>query len=54
MEWVGLYKLARLALLAGVLVAIGLWLFARSRKERLEAPARRMLADDDLPPEDRR
>jgi hypothetical protein len=53
MEWVGLYKLARLALLAGALGAIALWLFAASRKERLEAPARRMLLDDDLPPEDR-
>ena len=48
MEWVGLYKLARLAILAGTLTALALWLFAASRKERLEAPARRMLADDDL------
>jgi hypothetical protein len=54
MEWIGLYKLARLALLAGALVAIGLWLFAKSRKERLEAPARRMLSDEDLPAEERR
>jgi hypothetical protein len=51
MEWIGLYKLARLALLAGALVGIGVYLFAASRKERLEAPARRMLADDDLPSE---
>jgi hypothetical protein len=54
MEWVGLYKLARLALLAAVLVGIGLWLFAAHRRERLEAPALRMLEDDDLPWEDRR
>jgi hypothetical protein len=53
-EWIGLYKLARLALLAGSLVAIGIWLFAASRKERLEAPALRMLAEDDVAPEDRR
>jgi len=54
MEWIGLYKLARLGLLAVALVAIGLWLFAPRRKKELEAPARRMLDDDDLPPEDRR
>jgi cbb3-type cytochrome oxidase subunit 3 len=52
-EWVGLYKLARLGFLAGVLVAIGLWLFAAHRRERLEAPALRMLEDDDLPLEER-
>ena len=51
MEWIGLYKLARLALLAGLLVAIGRWLFEESRRERLEAPAQRMLLDDDLPGE---
>jgi cbb3-type cytochrome oxidase subunit 3 len=54
MEWAGLYKLARLALLALALVAIGVWLFSKRRKDRLEAPAHRMLEDDDLPPEDRR
>jgi cbb3-type cytochrome oxidase subunit 3 len=54
MEWVGLYKLARLGLLALTLVGIGLWLFAAHRKDALEAPALRMLEDDDLPPEDRR
>jgi len=54
MEWVGLYKLARLGFLAVALVAIGLWLFAAHRREQLEAPALRMLDDDDLPPEDRR
>jgi hypothetical protein len=51
MEWVGLYKLFRLAFLAGTLVAIARWLYAESRRERLEAPAQRMLLDDDLPTE---
>jgi cbb3-type cytochrome oxidase subunit 3 len=46
-EWVALYKLGRLALLAIALVAICAWVFARSRKERLEEPARRMLEEDD-------
>jgi hypothetical protein len=54
MEWVGLYKLMRLGLLAGGLVALCAWLFASHRKEALEAPARRMLEDDDLPLEQRR
>ena len=45
-DWIGLYKLARMALLAAALVAIGLYVFGRSRAERLEAPARRMLEDD--------
>jgi hypothetical protein len=54
MEWIGLYKLARLALLAGTLVAVARWLYAESRRERLEAPALRMLSDDDLPGEARR
>lgn len=44
-EWAGLYKLARLGVLALALVAIGVWLFKPERKERLEAPARRMLED---------
>lgn len=46
-DWVALYKLGRLALLAVALVAITVWVFARSRKERLEEPARRMLEEDD-------
>jgi cbb3-type cytochrome oxidase subunit 3 len=54
MDWIGLYKLARLAILALALVAIGLWLYRGPRRERLEEPARRMLSDDDLPREDRR
>jgi cbb3-type cytochrome oxidase subunit 3 len=46
-DWAGVYKLARLAILALVLLGIAIWLFRGKRKERLEAPARRMLEDDD-------
>ncbi len=49
MEWVALYKFARLALLALSLTGIAIWVYSGSRKERLEAPALRMLEDDDLP-----
>ncbi len=45
-EFVGVYKLARLGLLALSLLAIGLWLFRSSAAERLEEPARRMLEED--------
>jgi hypothetical protein len=54
MDWIAFYKLGRLAFLAATLAGIAVWLFAESRRERLEAPARRMLEDDDLPPEARR
>ena len=47
MDWAGLYKFARLAFLALTLLAIAVWVFWPSRKERLEEPARRMLEDDD-------
>jgi hypothetical protein len=46
-DLVGLYKFARLALLALGLAALALWLFSGSRRERLEAPARRMLEEDE-------
>lgn len=46
-DWTALYKLGRLALLAFVLVGIAVYLFAGNRAERLEAPARRMLEDDE-------
>jgi cbb3-type cytochrome oxidase subunit 3 len=46
-DWVALYKLGRLALLALALLGITVWVFSRSRKERLEEPARRMLEDDE-------
>lgn len=46
-EWIGIYKFARLAILAVAIVAIAAWVFSRSRKERLEEPARRMLEEDD-------
>jgi cbb3-type cytochrome oxidase subunit 3 len=45
-DWAGLYKLARMALLAGALVGIAIWLFRDERKQRLEEPARRMLEED--------
>ena len=46
-EWVGIYKLARLALFAIALVGITIWVYSGKRKERLEEPARRMLEEDD-------
>lgn len=46
-DWAGLYKLARLAVLALALVAIALWLFARRRGAELEEPARRMLEEEE-------
>lgn len=46
-DWIVLYKLGRLALLALVLLGIGLWVFSRRNAERLEAPAHRMLEEDD-------
>jgi len=45
-EWIALYKLGRLALLALALVAIAVWAYTGSRRTRLEEPARRMLEDD--------
>jgi cbb3-type cytochrome oxidase subunit 3 len=54
MDWVAWYKFGRLALLALLLVGIAVWLFDRRRRERLEAPALRMLLDDDLPREETR
>jgi cbb3-type cytochrome oxidase subunit 3 len=47
MDWIAIYKFARLAVLALALVGIALWVYSGSRKERLEEPARRMLEDDD-------
>jgi len=46
-DWIALYKLGRLALLALVLVGIAIWAFGAARRQRLEEPARRMLEDDD-------
>lgn len=46
-DWVALYKLGRLGLLALTLVGIIVWVYSRSRKERLEEPARRMLEDEE-------
>jgi cbb3-type cytochrome oxidase subunit 3 len=47
MDWVALYKIGRLALLAMVLVGIAVWAFSGGRRERLELPAQRMLEDDE-------
>lgn len=46
MEWVGLYKFLRLALLALVLSGIAFHLYRPKNRERLEEPARRMLEED--------
>ena len=47
MDYVALYKLGRLAVLALALVGIAFYLFARKRRSRLELPAQRMLEEDD-------
>jgi hypothetical protein len=49
MDWVALYKFGRLALLAIALLGIAIYLYggSRARKERLEAPAKRMLEEED-------
>jgi len=47
MDWVALYKLGRLAVLALALAAIAVWLYRPSRRERLEDPARRMLEEEE-------
>lgn len=52
-EWAALYKFVRHALLAALFVGIAIYIYSGSRRERLEAPALRMLQDDDLPEEQR-
>jgi cbb3-type cytochrome oxidase subunit 3 len=47
MDWIALYKLGRLALLALALLGIAIWAYSGKRRERLELPARRMLEDDE-------
>ena len=47
MDYVALYKLGRLAVLALALVAIAVYLFSRKRRRQLELPAQRMLEEDD-------
>ncbi len=46
-DWAGLYKFLRLAVLALALLAIAVYLFWPSRRQRLEEPARRMLEEDE-------
>lgn len=45
-DWAGIYKLARMGLLAAALLGIAIWLYRGKRKQRLEEPARRMLEED--------
>ena len=47
MEWVALYKFARIAALALVLVGIVAWVYRSGAKDELERPARRMLEDEE-------
>ena len=46
-DWVSLYKFGRLAVLALGLLGIAVYLYTGKRGARLEAPALRMLEDDD-------
>jgi cbb3-type cytochrome oxidase subunit 3 len=46
-DWAGVYKFARLAILALALAGIAIYLFNPRRKKRLEEPAKRMLEDED-------
>ena len=46
-EWVAIYKFGRLALLGLVLCGIAFHLYRPGNRDRYEAPARRMLEEDD-------
>jgi hypothetical protein len=46
-DWVWIYKFARQALLFTALAGIALYLYWPQHRERLEAPARRMLEEDE-------
>lgn len=46
-DWVGVYKFARLAILALALCGIAFHLYRAENRERYEAPARRMLEEDE-------
>lgn len=46
-DWAALYKFGRLAGLALALIAIGIYAYWPSHKARLEAPALRMLEEED-------
>lgn len=46
-DWVWIYKLGREALLFAALALIAAYLYRGKARERLEAPARRMLEEDD-------
>ena len=46
-DWVWIYKLGREALMFAALAGITVYLYRGKNRERLEAPARRMLEEDD-------
>jgi hypothetical protein len=46
-DWIWVYKLGREALILAALAGIAIYLFSGKRRERLEAPARRMLEEGD-------
>jgi cbb3-type cytochrome oxidase subunit 3 len=46
-DWVWLYKLGREALMFAALVGITAYLYRGKHRDRLEAPAQRMLEEDD-------
>ena len=45
-DWAGIYKFIRLAILAFALVGIAIYVYRPSKREKFEAPARRMLEED--------
>jgi cbb3-type cytochrome oxidase subunit 3 len=47
MEWVAMYKLARIAALALVLVGIAVWVYRSGARDEMERPARRMMEDEE-------
>jgi hypothetical protein len=46
-DWVWIYKLGREVLMFGAFAGIAAWLYCARNRDRLEAPARRMLEEDD-------
>ena len=47
MEWLALYKFARIVLLAVALVGIVVWVYRSGAKDEMERPARRMMEDEE-------
>ena len=46
LEWIAVYKFARLGFLAMTLLGIAIYLYRPSQRERFESPALRMLEED--------